>query len=110
MTADEPVFLDAGLFIGALLRHDPRHAEVRGIVEAARHGELAAYTSVGVLAEVCAALTWVGARPPHSPEVAASAVRLLVAAPSRLLMLETGLPAGLKHVGLGGGLFEHVAE
>ncbi len=72
MTTAERVFLDAGLFIGALLRDDPRHAEARGIVEAARHGELAACTSVGVLAEVYAALTWVGAQPPHPPEVAAS--------------------------------------
>jgi predicted nucleic acid-binding protein len=96
MTTAEWVFLDAGLFIGALLREDPRHAEARGIVEAARHGELAACTSVGVLAEVYGALTWVGAQPPHPPEVAASAVRLLAAAPSRLLMLNTGLAAGLR--------------
>jgi predicted nucleic acid-binding protein len=99
MTTAERVFLDAGLFIGALLRDDPRHAEARGIVEAARHGKLAACTSVGVLAEVYAALTWVGAQPPHPPEVAASAVRLLAAAPSRLL-LETGLAAGLRMLDL----------
>ena len=63
MNPAERVFLDAGLFIGALLAGDPRHAEARGIVEAARRGELAACTSVGVLAEVYAALTWVGALP-----------------------------------------------
>jgi predicted nucleic acid-binding protein len=55
---------------------------------------------VGVLAEVYAALTWVGAQPPHSPEVAASAVRLLAASPSHLLMLETGLAAGLRMLDL----------
>ena len=65
MTTAEWVFLDAGLFIPVPRRDDPRHAEARGIVEAARHGELAACTSVGVLAEVYAALTWVGAQPPH---------------------------------------------
>jgi predicted nucleic acid-binding protein len=46
------IFYDAGLFIGALLSGDPRHAEARPIVEAARRGELAACTSVGVLSEV----------------------------------------------------------
>jgi predicted nucleic acid-binding protein len=50
MNPAERVFLDAGLFIGALLAGDPRHAEARGIVEAVRRGELAACTSVGVLA------------------------------------------------------------
>ena len=63
MNPAERVFLDAGLFIGALLAGDPRHAEARGIVEAARRGELAACTSVGVPAEVYAALTWVGLPP-----------------------------------------------
>jgi predicted nucleic acid-binding protein len=100
MTTAERVFLDAGVFIGALLRGDPRHPEARGIVEAARYGELAACTSVGVLAEVYAALTWVGAQPPHPPEVAASAVRLLAAAPSRLLILETALEAGFRMLDL----------
>jgi predicted nucleic acid-binding protein len=100
MTTAERIFLDAGVFIGALVRDAPRHTEARGIVEAARLGEIASCTSVGVLAEVYAALTWVGAQPPHPPEVAASAVRLLVAAPSRLLMLETTLEAGLRMLDL----------
>jgi predicted nucleic acid-binding protein len=95
MTTAERVFLDAGVFIGALLHDDPRHTEARGI-----GGEIAACTSVGVLAEVYAALTWVGAQPPHPPEVAASAVRLLATAPSRLLMLETTLEAGLRMLDL----------
>ncbi|MGE5154096.1 MAG: type II toxin-antitoxin system VapC family toxin [Bdellovibrio bacteriovorus] len=94
MNPGEPTFLDAGLFIGALLAGDPRHAEARGIVEAARRGELAARTSVGVLAEVYAALTWVGALPPHQPDEAAAAVRALTAAPSRLRVLDTGPAAG----------------
>jgi predicted nucleic acid-binding protein len=100
MSIADPVFLDAGLCIGALLREDPRHDEARSIVEAARRGELAACTSVGVLAEVYGALTWVGAQPPHPPEVAASAVRPLAAALSRLLILETGLSAGLRMLDL----------
>ena len=33
-----PVFLDAGVFIGALMRGDPRHGETRSLVEAARRG------------------------------------------------------------------------
>lgn len=94
MNPGEPAFLDAGLFIGALLAGDPRHAEARGIVEAARRGELAACTSVGVLAEVYAALTWVGTLPPHQPDEAAAAVRALTAAPSRLRVLHTSPPAG----------------
>jgi len=71
MSPAERVFLDAGLFIGALLSGDPRHTEARGIVEAARQERLAACTSIGVLAEVYAALTWVGALPPQSPSGAA---------------------------------------
>lgn len=62
------VFLDAGIFIGALCSGDPRHDEARKIVEAARRGELAACTSVGVLSEVYAALTWTGAQPPQTPD------------------------------------------
>ncbi|WP_157817989.1 type II toxin-antitoxin system VapC family toxin [Candidatus Thiodictyon syntrophicum] len=96
MNPAERVFLDAGLFIGALLAGDPRHVEARGIVEAARQGRLAACTSVGVLAEVYAALTWVGALPPQRPVDAAAAVRALAAVPSGILTLETGLPAGLR--------------
>jgi predicted nucleic acid-binding protein len=38
------VFLDAGIFIGALLSGDSRHAEARPIVEAARRGEILACT------------------------------------------------------------------
>jgi hypothetical protein len=51
MNPAERVFLDAGLFIGALLAGDARHIEARGIVKAGRRGKLAACTSVGVLAE-----------------------------------------------------------
>lgn len=90
------VFLDAGIFIGALLGSDPRHAEARQIVEAARRGELAACTSVGVLSEVYAALTWSGAQPPQTPEVASHAVRLLVEEPSEIVVLPTNLAASLK--------------
>ncbi len=96
MSHADRVFLDAGLVIGALLAGDSRHDEARGVVEAARRGELAACTSVGVLAEVYAALTWVGALPPHPPAEAAAAVRALPAEPSRLLVLDTGRPAALR--------------
>lgn len=40
MTLDELTFFDAGLFIGALLSGDPRHAEAYPLVEAARRGTL----------------------------------------------------------------------
>jgi predicted nucleic acid-binding protein len=96
VNTEDVVFLDAGIFIGALLNGDSRHSEVRPIVEAARRGEILACTSVGVLAEVCAALTWVGAQPPQTPQVDANAVRLLVASPSAIQVFDTTLNAGLK--------------
>jgi predicted nucleic acid-binding protein len=95
MSPSDRVFLDAGVFIGALLSGDARHAEAMAIVEAARRGELAACTSVGVLAEVYAALTWVGALPPQTPRDAAQAVRALTEEPSRLQVLDTGAAAGV---------------
>lgn len=61
------VFLDAGLLIGALKSEDPRHFEAFSIVESARKGDLKACTSVGILSEVYAALTWIGAKPPLTP-------------------------------------------
>jgi len=39
-TRQEAVLIDAGVFIGALLTGDPRHAEVRPMVEQAREGIL----------------------------------------------------------------------
>lgn len=90
------IFLDAGIFIGALLNGDPRHPEAYSIVEKARQGELLTVTSVGVLSEVYAALTWIGAQPPHSPAVASQVVSLLVEAPSAIQVLETNLEAGFK--------------
>lgn len=100
MSRTDSVFLDAGLFIGALLVGDPRHAEARTIVEAARRGEHPACTSVGVLAEVYAALTWVGALPPHQPAEAAAAVRALTQAPSRIAVLSTDRAAGERMLNL----------
>jgi predicted nucleic acid-binding protein len=96
MSIQSTVFLDAGIFIGALLSGDPRYAEARPIVEAARRGEILACTSVGVLAEVYAALTWVGTQPPQAPQIASNAVSLLVVNPSAIRVLETTLDAGLK--------------
>ena len=43
-----------------------------------------------------AALTWAQARPPHSPQEAAEAVRLLVEEPSAIRILNTGVEAGFK--------------
>jgi predicted nucleic acid-binding protein len=40
MATADAVFVDAGLFIGALLGDDPRHAEARPLVESARRGEI----------------------------------------------------------------------
>ncbi len=90
MSHDERVLFDAGMFIGALLKGDPRHAEARPLVEAARSGDLPACTTIGILSEVYAALTWAEAQPPHSPATAAEAVRLLIQPPSQLALLEGG--------------------
>jgi predicted nucleic acid-binding protein len=84
------------MFIGALLTGDPRHAEARPLVEAARRGELSACTTTGILSEVYAALTWHQAQPPHSPEQAAQAVRLLVELPSMIRVLPDGAGEALR--------------
>jgi predicted nucleic acid-binding protein len=100
MPIADAVFVDAGLFIGALLGDDRRHAEARPLVESARRGEVSWCTSAGVLAEVYAALTWVGAQPAQPPDTAAEAVRLLVMEPSSIRVLDTGLAAALKMLDL----------
>lgn len=89
-TESESTLFDAGMFIGALLTGDPRHAEARSLVETARRGELSVSTTTGILSEVYAALTWHLAQPPHSPEQAAEAVRLLVEPPSSIRVLPDG--------------------
>lgn len=96
MSEEEHVLFDAGLFIGALLKGDPRHTEAFALVEAGRCGDLLVCTTVGILAEVYAALTWAQARPPHSPQQAAESVRLLVEEPSAIRVLNTGVEAGMK--------------
>jgi len=95
MAESDAALFDAGLFIGALLRDDPRHTEAYPLVEAARRGSLRACTTVGILSEVYAALTWEKAMPPHSPQRAAEVVRLLVEPPSAIEVLPTGNRAGL---------------
>jgi predicted nucleic acid-binding protein len=94
-TPSKQVLLDAGIFIGALLSGDPRHAEARPLVEAARHGTLTACTTVSILSEVYAALTWISAQPVHSPAEAAQAVRLLIEPPSALHVLSDNQDAAL---------------
>lgn len=90
------ILFDAGLFIGALLNGDPRHREARPLVEAGRRGELQICTTTSIICEVYAALTWQGAKPPHSPEEAAEAVRLLIEPPSLITILPDGLDISLK--------------
>ncbi|GEM_PF-5439145 len=51
------ILFDAGVFIGALLEGDERHAVARPLVDAARAGCLSACTTSGILSEVYAALT-----------------------------------------------------
>lgn len=100
MIPSDHILFDAGIFIGALLRGDPRHHEAYPLVEAARRGELAVCTTVGILSEIYAALTWIKAVPPHSPQRAAEVVRLLVEPPSAIKVLNTGLDVSLKMLAL----------
>jgi predicted nucleic acid-binding protein len=95
-TEDEYVLFDAGVFIGALLTGDSRHAEARPLVEAARRGDMLACTTTGILSEVYAALTWQQAQPPHDPEQAAEAVRLLVEPPSMIRILPDSRDAAIR--------------
>jgi predicted nucleic acid-binding protein len=92
--------LDAGIFIGALLAGDPRHAEARPLVEQARQGTLLACTSAGILSEVYGALTWEKAEPRQDPAIAAEAVRLLVEPPSAVIVLREDLEVGLQTLAL----------
>ncbi len=94
--ANEWILFDAGVFIGALLLGDPRHAEARALVEAARRGEQLACATSGILSEVYAALTWQQAQPSHTPERASHAVRLLIEPPSAIRVLEEGQDAVLR--------------
>lgn len=84
---------DAGLFIGALLKNDPRHNEARPLVEAGRRGDLPVCTTVGILSEVYAALTWSGALPPQPPEKVANAINALIEPPSKIKILPTDVVA-----------------
>jgi predicted nucleic acid-binding protein len=99
-TRHEAVLLDAGVFIGALLKGDPRHAEARPLVEHARQGTLPACTTTGILSEVYGALTWEQAVPRHAPAAAAAAVRLLVEPPSAIVVLGEGVEVALRTLAL----------
>ena len=94
------VFLDAGLFIGAIMLGDQRESEAYPIVEAARKGDLRACTSVGVLSEVYAALTWMQAINRHSPQEAQKVIARVIEPPSAIVILSDGLEAGLLHLEL----------
>ena len=98
--ASPRVLIDAGMFIAALLKGDPRHAEARPLVERARQGDMPACTTAGILSEVYGALTWEKAEPRHSPTDAAQAVRLLVEPPSAIVVLGEGLNVVLHALGL----------
>jgi predicted nucleic acid-binding protein len=90
------VLLDAGVFIGALLKGDSRYTEARPLVESARRGKIRGCTTVGILSEVYGALTWEKAEPRHNPAKAALAVRLLVEPPSAIVVLNENLEGALK--------------
>ena len=99
-SASDPILFDAGVLVAALLKGDPRHAEARPLVEAARRGFIQVCTTPGVLSEVYGALTWEKAQPRHAPEEAAAAVRLLVEPPSLLRVLDEGLETALRAIEL----------
>lgn len=93
------IFLDAGIFIGAILLGDARHSEAYPLIEAARRGDFLSCTSVGVLSEVYGALTWTRSVKPHTPTDARS-VRELVEPPSAIEVLQDGFEVGLLHLQL----------
>jgi len=98
MNPDEEIFLDAGVFIGAIMKADIREPEAYPLIEAARNGDIRACTTVSILSEVYAALTWAKAPFPLTPEEARSAITELVAPPSPVRVLSDGLDAALLHV------------
>lgn len=98
MNPNEENFLDAGIFIGGLMRSDARFAEANPIVEAALNGDFLSCTTVGVLSEVYAGLTWINANPPLSPEETLIAIEQLILPPSPIRVLADGLEAALLHV------------
>ena len=98
MNTNTEIFLDAGLFIGAIMKADPRELEAYPIIEAARNGDIRTCTTVGVLSEVYAGLTWVNAPFPLTPEEARAAIYELIEAPSPIRVLSDGLEAALLHV------------
>jgi predicted nucleic acid-binding protein len=98
MNPNDETFLDAGIFIGAIMKGDPREPEAYPIVEATRQGDIRACTTVGVLSEVYAGLTWVNAPFPLTPDEARMAIAELVEAPSPIRVLSDGLEAALLHV------------
>ncbi len=78
MSQKNKIFLDAGLIIGALVIEDLRHSESYSIIESARRGDICACTSVGILSEVYAALTWSKAETPYSPAAASASIKSLI--------------------------------
>jgi hypothetical protein len=74
-TRYETVLMDAGMFIGALLKGAPWHAEAWPVVEHARQGMVPACTTTGILSEVYGALTWEHAVPRHTSAEAAETER-----------------------------------
>ena len=92
----ELIVIDAGVFIGALLKGDPRHTAARPLVEQARQGAIATCTTASILSEVYGALTWEKAQPRHDPGEAAQAIRLLIEPPSAITVLSEGLDVAMK--------------
>lgn len=97
---DERILLDAGLLIAVILRGDTRHTEARLLVQQARYGQVPTCTTVSILSELYAALTWVQAKPRHSPREAALAVRSLIDRPSSIMVLNEGRDVALRAMGL----------
>lgn len=95
-TSTDRILFDAGMFVGALLKGDPRHQEARPLVEAARRGEMQVCATPGILSEVYGALTWEKAQPRHDPEEAAHAVAALIEVPSAIQVLNIGLDVVLR--------------
>lgn len=76
---NEWILFDAGMFIGALLLGDPRHAEARPLVEAARQGTIQGCTTTGILCEVYASPRFLSGFSLNMEALARTAFSILVA-------------------------------
>lgn len=81
-----------------LVRYCKVTHDIRKHVQLLKQQEQVIYQAAqhtSILSEVYAALTWVNAQPPHTPQEAAAAIRLLVEPPSEIIVLADSLDTSI---------------